>query len=249
MAEAEAVPAHLRRGFHPRKDVLNEMTDLELITRYRLDREGILMLTDLVRDVLSRPTARNNVIPPELKVVTTLRYLATGKMQQCSSDDLGPSQPTISRIIKETVYALTTVEILRRFIKFPHSRDVTRANARGFKEIAGLTGIIGVIDGTHVQILAPREYEYEYVNRKGKHSINVQVIFNHDYKFLDIVAQWPGAVHDARILRECALFRGFEGGHIPPGSHLLGDSGYPSMKWLLTPYARPLQGRQTQYNR
>ena len=77
------------RSFHPRKDVLNSSSE-ELVKRYRLDREGILFVTDLVRDVITTPAVRNKAISPELKVITTLRYLATGKMQLCSSDDLGP---------------------------------------------------------------------------------------------------------------------------------------------------------------
>ena len=104
MAVAAAAARRQPRCFRERKDVLHELTDAELIRRYRLDREGIIFVTDLVRDVLVRPTARNKAISPELKIITTLRFLATGKMQQCSSDDLGPSQQTISRVIKETVY-------------------------------------------------------------------------------------------------------------------------------------------------
>lgn len=83
-----------------------------------MDREGILLVTNLVRDNLSRSTARNKIISPELKVVTTLHNFATEKVQQCSSDDLGPSQQIVSRIVKETVHPLSTVDVLRRFTKF-----------------------------------------------------------------------------------------------------------------------------------
>lgn len=249
MAAAAAVHQRRPRHFRPRKDALNDLTNEELIRRYRLDREGILFVTDLVRDAISPHTARNKAIPPELKVITTLRYLATGKMQQCSSDDLGPSQQTISRIIKETVYALSTLDILRRFIKFPRTPQEAQVKTREFWQLSRLSGIVGVIDGTHVRIVAPKEYEAEYVNRKGQHTINVQVVFDKNYKFLDIVAQWPGSVHDSRILRESGLCGLFERGEVPPGCHLLGDSGYPSKSWLLTPYLRPQPGPQAEYNK
>ena len=37
-------------------------------------------MTDLVREVLRRPTSRSHALTPEMMVLLTLRYLATGKM-------------------------------------------------------------------------------------------------------------------------------------------------------------------------
>ncbi|XP_050707771.1 putative nuclease HARBI1 isoform X3 [Eriocheir sinensis] len=232
-----------------RRDVLNELSDAELIRRYRFDKEGILYVTNLVREALSSDTKRRNPLTPEMKVIITLRYLATGKMQMCSSDDLGPSQPSISRAITQTIDALANVNILKQFISFPTTQDVTEANKADFLTIANFPGVIGVVDGTHVRIVAPKEEEDVFVNRKGYHSINVQVIFDANYRILDILAKWPGSVHDARILNGCGVAELFQRGHVPPGSHLLGDSGYPSKPWLLTPYLRPLPGPQSRYNR
>ncbi len=68
------------------------MHDSELIRCYTLDRAGIMFVTELIRDTLTSPTPRRNAIAPEMDVITTLTtltYLATGKMQLCSSDDLG----------------------------------------------------------------------------------------------------------------------------------------------------------------
>ncbi len=68
------------------------MDDSELIRHYRLDRAGIMFVTDLIRDMLTSLTPRWNAIAPEMDVITTLTtltYLASGTMQLCSSDDLG----------------------------------------------------------------------------------------------------------------------------------------------------------------
>ncbi len=68
------------------------MHDSELIRRYTLYRAGIMFVTDLIRDTLTSPTPRRNATAPEMDVITTLTtltYLATGKLQLCSSDDLG----------------------------------------------------------------------------------------------------------------------------------------------------------------
>ncbi len=72
--------------------MLHTMHDIELIRRYTLDRAGIMFVTDLIRDTLTSLTPCRNAIAPEMDVITTLTiltYLATGKMQLCSSDDLG----------------------------------------------------------------------------------------------------------------------------------------------------------------
>ncbi len=225
------------------------MDDSELIRRYRLDRAGIVFVSENIREKLTSPTQRRNAIAPEIKVITTLRYLATGKMQLCSSDDLGLSQPSISSVITQTITALSDPLIVSQFIAFPLDIPTLQAQKTAFMHIAGFPGVVGVIDGTHVRIIAPSEDEDAYVNRKRYHSINVQVVFSADYRILDIVAKWPGATHDARILTESGLRHLFEERHVPANCHLLGDSGYPCKPWLLTPYLRPDQGPQLNYNR
>ncbi|KAK7157082.1 hypothetical protein R3I94_006981 [Phoxinus phoxinus] len=50
-------------------------------------------------------------------------------------------------------------------------------------------------------------------------------------------------------MAESGLRHLFEGRRIPANCHLLGDSGYPCKPWLLTPYLRPDQGSQLNYNR
>ena len=69
------------RNILRRKDVLSELSDAELIKRYRLDRDGILYVTNLEREALTSETKRRKAFTPELKVIITPHYLATGKMQ------------------------------------------------------------------------------------------------------------------------------------------------------------------------
>ncbi len=72
--------------------MLHTMHDSELIRRCTLDRAGIMFVTDIARYTLKSQTPRRNAIVPEMDVITTLTtltYLATGKMQLCRSDDLG----------------------------------------------------------------------------------------------------------------------------------------------------------------
>ncbi|XP_041364333.1 putative nuclease HARBI1 [Gigantopelta aegis] len=249
MAAAAAFGGRRQRIFRDRKDFFAIYTDEELLKRFRLDRGGILFVTDLVRDAVSPSTCRNKAISAEFKIVCTLRYLATGKMQLCNGDDFGLSQPSISKVITETLNALTTPVIIRRFITFPLNHHEVRMNEAAFLQIAGFPGVVGVIDGTHVRIQAPHKDEPEFVNRKHFHSLNVQVIFDAEYKLMEVVAKWPGSTHDARILHESGIKQMFDRRLFPGGCHLLGDSGYPCKTWLLTPFLRPQPGDQSRYNR
>lgn len=220
------------RIFRERKDILNMYNDAELIKRYRLDREGILLVTDFVRDAITPATSRSRAIPAELKVLTTLRYLATGKMQLCNGDDLGITQQAASKVITETLDALLTppAPFLARYVKFPRGQDEIHQRQAEFREIANFPGVVGTIDGTHIRIVAPKEYVAEYINRENYHSLNVQLVFDASYRVLNVVGKWPGSVRDSRIWNECGLKQGFANGTVPAGCHLIGDN-----KWIPMP--------------
>ena len=66
--------------------------------------------------------------------------------------------------------------------------------------------------------------------------------------FIDVIAKWPGSVHDSRILRRSVLFDAFEGNHRPINGFLLGHSGYMLQDWLLTPVANPQTRQGLNYN-
>ena len=44
------------------------------------------------------------------------------------------------------------------------------------------------------------------MNRKDFHSINVQICGNGDLQIIDVVAKWPGSVHDSRISKNSKLY-------------------------------------------
>lgn len=114
----------------------------------------------------------------------------------------------------------------------------------GFSD-RGMPRVIGVIDVTHIRIIAARENEADYVNRKSFHLINTQIVFDTNYLIRDIIVNWPGSIRDSRILRN--LFRE---GRVPPRECVLfGDSGYPLRTWLLTPYLHPNGPHLISYNR
>ena len=54
--------------------------------------------------------------------------------------------------------------------------------------------------------------------------------------FTDIFVGFPGRVHDSRVLSNSPLFD--NGERMCGNYHLLGDSAYPNISWILTPFRR-----------
>ncbi|XP_061195355.1 putative nuclease HARBI1 [Saccostrea echinata] len=175
-----------------------------------------------------------------------LRFYASGSFLEVIGDTMGVDKGTVSRAVNDVTNALIAKK--DQFLKWPNQEDMSKAK-RIFFTRGGFPGVIGCIDGTHIRIQAPSDDEPTYVNRKGWHSINVQAICDHEGKFINIDAQWPGSSHDSHIFRAsevCAFLenthRGIEDGF------LLGDSGYACSKFLLTPYLHPSTPAQEAYN-
>ena len=73
-------------------------------------------------------------------------------MQQ---DDIGVSQPTVSRAISVTQDSLTSPGLVSSFIRFPTNGTAIRKNQEGFLAIARFPDIVDEIThGIHIRIIA-----------------------------------------------------------------------------------------------
>lgn len=68
----------------------------------------------------------------------------------------------------------------------------------------------GAVDGTLINIMAPKVYENDYVDRHGNHSVNAMLVCGANNVFYYASVRWPGSVHDNRVLRNSTLYRMFE---------------------------------------
>ncbi|CAN7949971.1 unnamed protein product, partial [Ixodes pacificus] len=126
---------------------------------------------------------------------------------------------------------------LPRLVDFPEG-DCDEV-MRDFYNIGKFPSVTGCIDCTHVKIKGPGGPNGEvFRNRKGFFSLNVQAITGPQLQFFDIVARWPGSVHDSRIFDNSRARVLYENQRIP--GLLLGDAGYACMSFLLTPLTSPV---------
>ncbi|XP_046563455.1 putative nuclease HARBI1 [Haliotis rubra] len=156
----------------------------------------------------------------------------------------GISIPSVSRILHATTDAIC--DSLDN-IHFPTSVSEQRVVKEGFHKLAGFPRVLGCIEGTLIPIQAPTgDEEPSYVCRKGYHAINAQAVCDDKLRFLNVVSRWPGATHDATVLSSSALGQHLEKN--PVDGWLLGDSGYPSRSWLLTPILEAHTRPEERYN-
>ncbi|GLV40906.1 uncharacterized protein CBL_08480 [Carabus blaptoides fortunei] len=110
----------------------------------------------------------------------------------------------------------------------------------------GFPGAVGAIDGTHIRIDKPTNDSDSYLNRKHFYSIQAQVVCDNRRRIIAVFIGFPESVHDSRILRSSPLLD-----TLPEkcqGGYILGDSGYPCLRQLLTPYRDRGQLRRVELN-
>ncbi|XP_046585276.1 putative nuclease HARBI1 [Haliotis rubra] len=222
---------HIQRTFRDRFNPMEMYSDDQLFERYRFRRSTIFFIVDLISHKLAHPTQRSHSLPPIIQVLIFLQFVASGAFHLLVAQSFSVSKATAGRCVHRVADSLCRLST--RFIAFPtgqRSLDVKRA----FHAIAGFPKVLGCVDGTQIRIASPKVNEADFVNRKGFHSLNVQMVCDPKFLITNCVANWPGSCHDARIFKESKLCHNFENG-LHDG-FLLGDSGYPCRRYLMTPY-------------
>ena len=145
---------------------------------------------------LAQPKA--TAIPPLLQILAALPLYATRSFLLRVDGDLFEIYvSTISRIAARV--SRKTAALRSHFIQFPDRKEVP-ALQRKFHALGGIPAIVGAIDCTHIAVRSPGGDQAElFRNRKGYFSINVRVTGHADRKIRNIVARWPGNIHDSRI--------------------------------------------------
>ncbi|XP_039277583.1 putative nuclease HARBI1 [Nilaparvata lugens] len=194
----------------------------------------------------------NIKIPLEKKVLFTVWMLSKPETFLAAGDRYNFSQSTAHRTFYEIVDVIAAA--VDDHIKWStplqqqKSSEVFKARSGGFN------GIIGAIDGCHIQIKKPAGNDHDYYNRKQVHSVILQGICNENCKFINISTGYPGRMHDARVFGLSPIGQELQDNNqrmIAPEHHLIGDAAYRLTPYLLTPYRDTghLTERQSNYNK
>ncbi|XP_029340980.1 putative nuclease HARBI1 [Acyrthosiphon pisum] len=191
------------RLFRDRSNPLEEFDDFDFKCRFRLSKESFCVLILIVQGV-KHESKRNVALSPEVQVLITLRYYATGTFQAVIGDHIRVNKSTVCRTIKRVSTAIA--RLYPQFINMPrtaHERSIVQT---GFYKIRNLPRVIGAIDCTHIRIQSPNsDIGERFRNRKG----------------------WPGSVHDSTIFDNYLVRAKFENQEYGNNVFLIGDGGYP----------------------
>ena len=215
--------------------------------KFRLTQEMVDYIEYRIGEDLRHATSRSHALSPRQQIHLCLRFLSGNAFYHINGDALGVHKSSVCRAIHSVVAAINET-LLSEFVHFP-------TNAAGVQQqffaMSGMPNVCGVpvMDGTLIKIQAPKENEHQYVDRHGNHSINALFVCGPDLDFYFCSAQYPGSVHDARVLRNSALQQIYDIGWRPsPFGYLLGDSAYPCHDWLIPHVRFPVTEAERNFN-
>lgn len=180
------------------------------------------------------PAYRSTSICIEIKLVTFIRFLATGSYQKGLGNEYlsSISQAMVSEIIDECLNIFET-KICGKWMKLQICLEEEIETKIDLCQKYGFPGIVGCIDGTHIKIMAPKqELRHLYYCRKGYYSINAMVVItlltisnkivvtdslfqicdnNQIIRYVD--ARHPGSNHDSFIWQSSAARDYFQNQH------------------------------------
>lgn len=222
-----------------RLNPIHDYTDDEFRRRFRLYKEDAVYLHSLIGADLEPKTTRPGFTLSGMdKILLTLRYYASACFQLIAADFYGVSETTICRIVPIVTDKIAALS--EQFIRMPDTTEELDEKKRDFFSIAGMPLVIGTLDGTLIKIqeVGGMQNKTDFFCRKQYYAINVQVICDANAVALDVVARWPGSIHDETVFLNSQIFERFLMGEFRRDgreSLLLGDGGYGSEVFLAVP--------------
>ena len=229
----ERQPGCRIRGYA--EDIIPNYDDNVFRSHFRMYRGTVEILVGLLGRCPEIPTQQERGRPPiavEKQLLITLWVLGNPEVIRSVSDRFNVTKSSVHRVVRRVSRAILN-NFAGKFICWPRgerARDVMKK----MSENNGLPGCIGIIDGIHIPIKAPRHNPEQYVNRKRFHSIQLQGVCDAKRLFTDVYCAFPGSVHDARV---CPLYQDAEKDQsnvFSDGTYIIGDVAYPLKTWLIT---------------
>ena len=131
---AEVVPRR-QRLFEDRRNPMLIYDARKIRKKFRLFPNHIHELYDMIRYDIDPITARSHAIPGMIKLLTTLRFYATGTFNDTIGELSGISESSALRCVDQVTDAILRKR--RDFIRWPQTEDEFRQIKSDFYDLAG----------------------------------------------------------------------------------------------------------------
>ena len=206
----------------------------EWVTNLRMTRSDFLNLVKMIRPFAKKQSTkvRNDVITvkKKKKIATTLYYLKDQVSLRVTANLFGTASVAVHEIC-----SILPKNIAPNLIRFSIEKDDVSEIARKFLKRFGFPQAIGCVGGTHIPIKQPSENSHDYFSYKMSYLICCQAICDAYGQFTNVEIRWPGSVHDARVLANCDVQKGYFTGNLNCfiKSYYLVMTGYHSYSYVI----------------
>ncbi|XP_071056018.1 putative nuclease HARBI1 [Onthophagus taurus] len=142
-------------------------------------------------------TQMRDSISPQLRLSTTLRYLAGGATYEDLKFLTAIAPQTIGKIVIETCEAI--ISTLKEYIQMPRNEEAWKEIASNFNSRWNFPNCLGAIDGKHVAIKKPANSGSHYFNYKKTHSIVLMLIADANYEIIMADIGSNGRISDGGV--------------------------------------------------
>lgn len=232
------------------------------ISRKTFDYICSLVKEDLAARQSNFSFSNGKPLSPNDMVAIALRRLSSGESLQIIGDLFGLNQSTVSQVTWRFVESMEERGL--HHLQWPSKETEMEDIKSKFEKIRGFRNCCGAIDITHIVMNIPAVDPANNVwyDREKNYSMILQGIVDPEMRFRDIIAGWPGSLTDALVLRNSGFFKLTEEGKRLDGKslqlsegielreYIIGDTGFPLLPWLLTPYqGKGLSDIEAEYNK
>lgn len=255
------IERHFRLGHLTNNlDWIQQYLDCDFHHRFRMKKDTFWALVEVVRPSYPVKLTRGDapVVDCSKAVLITLCYLGHEDSMDDVGDRFGVALSTVHTEVHRVVNILCSLR--KKFIVWPKANECAIIEEQFRMRVAksggpGFPGVLGAIDGCHVEILAPADDQVSYTDRKMNHSIILQGICSATKVFTNVSIGTPGSRNDNRALSFSSVYRnlmanGHRGLLYEDRYHLIGDKAYPNRSWMMSPYKNygNLTRKQRRYN-